>query len=78
MALVGGCGQQEETSAAAPPPPPAVTVMPVAPTEITPGIEFNGRVVAVDEVQLRARVTGFLEQRLFEKVPTWLPATSCS
>jgi membrane fusion protein, multidrug efflux system len=66
MALLGACGQQEETSAAAPP-PPAVTVIPVVPTEIRPGIEFNGRVVAVDEVQLRARVTGFLEQRLFEE-----------
>jgi membrane fusion protein, multidrug efflux system len=67
MALLGGCGQQEETSAAAPPPPPAVTVIPVVPTEITPGVEFNGRVVAVDVVQLRVRVTGFLEQRLFEE-----------
>jgi membrane fusion protein, multidrug efflux system len=67
MALLGACGQEEETSAAAPPPPPAVTVIPVVPTEITPGVEFNGRVVAVDEVQLRARVTGFLEQRLFEE-----------
>jgi membrane fusion protein, multidrug efflux system len=67
MALLGACGQQEETSAAAPAPPPAVTVIPVVPTEITPGVEFNGRVVAVDEVQLRARVTGFLEQRLFDE-----------
>jgi membrane fusion protein (multidrug efflux system) len=67
LGLLGACGQQEETSAAAPPPAPAVTVIPVVPTEITPGVEFNGRVVAVDEVQLRARVTGFLEQRLFEE-----------
>jgi membrane fusion protein (multidrug efflux system) len=67
MALPGACGQQEETAAAAPPPPPAVTVIAVVPTEITPGVEFNGRVVAVDEVHLRARVTGFLEQRLFEE-----------
>jgi membrane fusion protein (multidrug efflux system) len=67
LALLGACGQQEETSAAAPPPPPAVTVIPIVPTEITPGVEFNGRVVAVDEVQLRARVTGFLEQRRFEE-----------
>jgi membrane fusion protein, multidrug efflux system len=66
IALLGACGQEEETAAAAPP-PPAVTVIPVVPTEITPGVEFNGRVVAVDEVQLRARVTGFLEQRLFDE-----------
>jgi membrane fusion protein, multidrug efflux system len=68
MALVGGCGQQEETSAAATAaPPPAVTVVTVQPTAITPGFGFNGRVVAVDEVELRARVTGFLEKRLFEE-----------
>jgi membrane fusion protein (multidrug efflux system) len=67
MALLGACGQQEETAVTTAPPPPAVTVIPVVPTEITPGVEFNGRVVAVDEVQLRARVTGFLEQRLFEE-----------
>jgi membrane fusion protein, multidrug efflux system len=42
-------------------------VLTLRPTEVTPGLSFNGRVVAVDEVQLRARVTGFLEQRLFEE-----------
>jgi multidrug efflux pump subunit AcrA (membrane-fusion protein) len=66
--LLGACEQQAETSAAtAAGPPPAVTVISVQPTEVTPGFGFNGRVVAVDEVQLRARVTGFLEQRLFEE-----------
>jgi membrane fusion protein, multidrug efflux system len=42
-------------------------VISVQVTEITPRFGFNGRVVAVDEVQLRARVTGLLEQRLFEE-----------
>jgi membrane fusion protein (multidrug efflux system) len=50
----------------------------VQPTAITPGVQFNGRVVAVDTVDLRARVTGFLEQRLFEEARTWMPVTSCS
>ena len=67
-ALLAACEQQADTSAAtAAAPPPAVTVVSVRPTEVTPGIGFNGRVVAVDQVQLRARVTGFLEQRLFEE-----------
>jgi membrane fusion protein (multidrug efflux system) len=67
-AALPACEQQAETSAAtAAVPPPAVTVISVQPTEVTPGVGFNGRVVAVDEVQLRARVTGFLEQRLFEE-----------
>jgi membrane fusion protein, multidrug efflux system len=64
--LVAACEQRAETqAAAAAAPPPAVTVLAVQPSEITPSMGFNGRVVAVDEVQLRARVTGFLEQRLF-------------
>jgi membrane fusion protein, multidrug efflux system len=66
--LLGACERQAETSAAAAPaPPPAVTVISLQPTEVTPGFGFNGRVVAVDAVQLRARVTGFLEQRRFEE-----------
>jgi membrane fusion protein (multidrug efflux system) len=67
-ALLGACEQRSETAAAAATaPPPAVTVISVQPTEVTPGFGFNGRVVAVDQVQLRARVTGFLEKRLFEE-----------
>jgi membrane fusion protein (multidrug efflux system) len=67
-ALLAACEQQADSSAAtAAGPPPAVTVISVRPTEVTPGVGFNGRVVAVDEVQLRARVTGFLEKRLFEE-----------
>jgi membrane fusion protein (multidrug efflux system) len=48
-------------------PAPAVTVTTLRPTEITPGFGFNGRVVAVDKVDIRARVAGFLRQRLFEE-----------
>ena len=67
-ATLSGCEQKTETSAtAATGPPPAVTVISVQPTAVTPGAGFNGRVVAVDDVQLRARVTGFLEQRRFEE-----------
>jgi membrane fusion protein (multidrug efflux system) len=67
-ALLGACEQETGTSAtAAPAPPPAVTVVSVQPTEVTPGFGFNGRVVATDQVQLRARVTGFLEKRLFQE-----------
>jgi membrane fusion protein (multidrug efflux system) len=66
--LLGACEQQAETSAAAATaPPPAVAVIDLQPTEVTPGTGFNGRVVAVDQVQLRARVTGFLDKRLFEE-----------
>ncbi len=45
--------------------PPAVGVVEAASRPVTESIEFVGRVEAVDRVALRARVTGFLEQRLF-------------
>jgi membrane fusion protein (multidrug efflux system) len=59
-----GCGRTE-----APPPvaaqPPAVTVTKVAKQDLTPRSTFTGRIEAVNKVQLRARVQGFLEQQLF-------------
>ena len=79
VALFAACDQAAEAPAnAASALPPAVTVLTLRPTEVTPGFGFNGRVVAVDEVQLRARVTGFLEQRLSRRAPMSTPATSCS
>ena len=68
LAPLAACDQVAETpTTAAAAAPPSVTVITVQPTEITPGFEFNGRVVAVDTVELRARVTGFLEQRRFDE-----------
>ena len=65
-APLGACDEAGEVPAsAAPAPPPAVTVISAQPTEVTPGFSFNGRVVAVEKVQLRARVSGFLDQRPF-------------
>jgi membrane fusion protein, multidrug efflux system len=46
-------------------PPPAVTVVPVASREVTDTAEFVGRVVAIDKVEVVARVPGFIEQRYF-------------
>jgi len=65
--LLGACENEAETAAPAAAAPPAVTVITLEPTEITPGVQFNGRVVATDTVDLRARVTGFLQERRFEE-----------
>jgi membrane fusion protein (multidrug efflux system) len=52
--------------AQAAPPPPAVTVSPVASRQVTDtGSGFIGRVVAIDKVDIVARVAGFIEQRNF-------------
>ncbi|SPE21454.1 Efflux pump periplasmic linker BepF [Burkholderiales bacterium] len=45
--------------------PPAVGVVRAQKQAVTETSEFTGRVQAVDRVSLTARVTGFLEQRLF-------------
>jgi membrane fusion protein (multidrug efflux system) len=62
---LAGCGDnsQRQTQAAAP--PPAVTVVKVTAADIKPTASFTGRVEAVSKVDLRARVDGFLEKRLF-------------
>lgn len=49
------------------PPPPAVGVASVVPREVTPTLEFVGRVEAIDAVDLVARVNGFLMSREFEE-----------
>jgi membrane fusion protein (multidrug efflux system) len=64
---LAGCGDnsQRQTQAAAP--PPAVTVVRVTAADIKPTASFTGRVEAVSKVELRARVDGFLEKRLFRE-----------
>ena len=47
------------------PPPPAVTVAPVASREVTDTAEFVGRIVAINKVDIVARVPGFIEERTF-------------
>lgn len=45
--------------------PPAVGVVKVEPARVTETSEFVGRIQAIQRVSLTARVTAFLEQRLF-------------
>ena len=48
-------------------PPPAVGVVEARRQPVTESSEFIGRVEAIDRVELRARITGFLEERLFQQ-----------
>jgi membrane fusion protein, multidrug efflux system len=64
--LIIGCGgttTQGFTQGAAP--PPAVTVSPVVNRQITEAGDFIGRIVAIDKVDIVARVPGFIEERNF-------------
>ncbi|SEH83312.1 membrane fusion protein, multidrug efflux system [Rhizobium tibeticum] len=59
---VDALGQEGAKPAA---PLPAVTVARALTKDIRPSISFSARVEAIDKVELRARVDGFLEKRLF-------------
>jgi len=48
-------------------PPPSVTVTPVRKAAINPKFEFVGETQATADIELRARVDGFLEQRTFRE-----------
>jgi membrane fusion protein, multidrug efflux system len=64
--LLGACsrsGSQGDTHT----PPPNVTVVAATSEEIKPTVTFTGRIQAQDKVELRARIDGFLQKRLFEE-----------
>jgi RND family efflux transporter MFP subunit len=57
---IAGCGQGQQQTAA--PPPPTVTVARPAQRTVTDQDEYVGRFVAVDSVEVRSRVSGYLSQ----------------
>jgi multidrug efflux system membrane fusion protein len=63
-AALGGCGDSQNHAAA--PPPPAVTVANPTKRTIVDQDEYVGRFVAVDSVEVRARVSGYLDRVHFE------------
>src|SRR3954453_11442017 len=62
--LLGACGQGEQKQAA--PPPPAVTVAKPVKQTVTDYDEYVGRFIAVDSVEIRARVSGYLDKVHFK------------
>jgi multidrug efflux system membrane fusion protein len=63
FALFSGASSAKTAPAA--PPPPAVTVAPVEERELAEHSDFTGRVEAIDDVELRARVSGHLQEVFF-------------
>jgi membrane fusion protein, multidrug efflux system len=59
-----GCGPGAETFV--PPPPPEVTISLPEKKEVTDSLEFTGNTKAVETVEIRARVQGFLDRINFE------------
>jgi len=67
MGLFAGCGSEKSQAPAAPGPAPAVVVVTAETKPVEEQSQFVGRVVAVDKVELRARVQGFLKERKFDE-----------
>jgi RND family efflux transporter MFP subunit len=57
--LVAGCGESDQKKAA--PPPPTVTIAKPVKRTVSDFDEYVGRFVAVNSVEVRARVSGYLE-----------------
>lgn len=64
-AFIVGCSTESDTSAE--PPPPDVTVANVLSRSVQAWDEFNGRVRAVPTVELRARVSGYINQVAYKE-----------
>ena len=64
IAIVAGCDSANQYM---PPPPPKVTVSVPIRRSFTDYLEYTGTTKAVETVDLRARVKGFLKQRNFEE-----------
>ena len=63
LLLSAACG---EKNTYAPPPPPKVTVSQPVKQPVTDYLEFTGNTQAINTVQLKARVEGYLEQVYFK------------
>jgi len=61
--LVAACGQQQAPPT---PPPPAVTVAKPQQQEVVDFDEYVGRFLAIDSVEVRARVSGYLDKVHFQ------------
>jgi RND family efflux transporter MFP subunit len=61
--LLAGCGAH---AAPPPPPPPTVTVAPVEQKEVVEWDEFTGRTEAMESVEVRPRVSGYIQEVRFQ------------
>ena len=64
LLAIAGCSSGEG-GAPPPPPPAAVTYIVVAPSSVATMVELPGRVAAVKTAEVRARIDGIVEQRLY-------------
>jgi membrane fusion protein, multidrug efflux system len=66
-ALTAGCNQPAGNPEPATPPPPVVSVAEVVVKEVAQWDEFTGHIEAVDTVEIRPRVAGYIERLGFKE-----------
>lgn len=66
VAIAAACSS-EASEGAGQPPPPEVSVAPVVAKEVRQWDDFTGRISAVDSVELRPRVSGYVQRVAFEE-----------
>jgi RND family efflux transporter MFP subunit len=64
-AILAGCGQSQAPAQTAPPPPQVSVAKPIK-KMVTDHDEYVGRFIAFDYVEVRARVSGYLDKILFK------------
>ncbi|MDO6497795.1 efflux RND transporter periplasmic adaptor subunit [Photobacterium sanguinicancri] len=65
IGLLSGCEEAAQQQVA--PPPPSVIVETITKQQINPSTQFSGRIEAVEDVSLQARVEGYLMARPFHE-----------
>ena len=63
--LLAGCDDAPQQAAATQAPPPSVSVVRVETRDLRPSVNFSARVTALQKVDLRARIEGYLDKQNF-------------
>ena len=66
LPVLAGCGPSQPLAQGGPPPPPQVTVAKPVKRMVADSDEYVGRFVAVDAIEIRARVSGYLDAVHFQ------------
>jgi RND family efflux transporter MFP subunit len=65
--FLAACGQSQSQAPGGPPPPAQVSVSAVISKDVTEWDEFTGRLEAVERVEIRPRISGYIERVNFEE-----------
>jgi RND family efflux transporter MFP subunit len=65
--FLAACAKSQSQKPAGPPPPPQVSVAAVIEKEVNEWDEFTGRLEAVERVEIRPRISGYIEKIYFQQ-----------